>query len=135
MPLPILITALHLVNLAPNVSYSLQRSFRPSNPVVIFSLGLSSSSFTPWSTLIPGRDPWLKITSLKYDPSCVFCLRVSSKRITPPIASAIAGDLKSISLYFLLLSSVDSTSIDLNLFSIVPVLSSAASIPLPSFTI
>jgi hypothetical protein len=59
---------------------------------------------------------------------------VSSKRITPLMYSSTPSVVNSRSRYARRFSSVDSTSIESNRFLIVPSLSSAARIPLPSAT-
>ena len=56
---------------------------------------------------------------------------VSSYKITPPIYSFIPFDENKVSLNLILLSEVESILTLSNLLVIVPVLSSAASIPLP----
>src|SRR5665647_2107336 len=67
-------------------------------------------------------------------PSSAFWRIVSSKRITPLMYSSAPGVVKSRSRYARRLSSVDSVPIASNRFLIVPSLSSAARIPLPSAT-
>ena len=57
----ILYTALHFVNLAPNLKYSATLSLKPSSPSVTFSSGEPAKFFAPVSTLIPGTDPRLSI--------------------------------------------------------------------------
>ena len=54
---PIFITARHLVNFAPNFSYSEHLSSRSSSPCVRVSLSDSLKGFKPLSTLIPGKAP------------------------------------------------------------------------------
>ena len=95
---PILITALHLVNLAPIDAYSFNLSSKPSKPTVTVSPGQSSIDFSPLSTLMPGSAPCSDIRSLNKEPSSADCLIVSSKSITPPILPFIPLDLNSISL-------------------------------------
>ena len=58
-------------------------------------------------------------------------VNVSSYKITPPIQFFILSEVKRVSLNRSLFSDVDWTSTDSNLFVIVPLLSSAARIPLP----
>ena len=74
----ILYTALHFANLAPNLKYSTSLSLKPSNPSVTFSSGEPASFFAPVSTLIPGTDPKLLISSGIVFPKDVFCFIVSS---------------------------------------------------------
>ena len=68
MPSPILITALHLVNLAPIDAYSFNLSSKPSKPTVTVSPGQSSIG-SPLSTLMPGSAPCSDIRSLNKEPS------------------------------------------------------------------
>ncbi len=97
MPSPIVITARHLVNRAPNLAYSARRSRRPSNPSVIFSPGNPASGFAPVSTLIPGMIPaWVNVSE-KRVPSAVAWRMVSSKRMTPLMNSPTPAVVKSIS--------------------------------------
>ena len=53
----ILMTALHLVNFAPSVKYSLHLSSRPSSPCVKVSSGDESKGTRPLSTFMPGKAP------------------------------------------------------------------------------
>ena len=70
----ILYTALHFVNLAPNLKYSANLSLKPSSPSVTFSSGEPASFFAPVATFIPGTDPTLVIKSGIVFPDDVFCL-------------------------------------------------------------
>jgi hypothetical protein len=67
-------------------------------------------------------------------PSAELCRIVSSYRITPLTYSSTPSVVKSRSRYARRFSSVDSTPIESKRFLIVPVLSSAARIPLPGAT-
>jgi hypothetical protein len=67
-------------------------------------------------------------------PSADACLIVSSYRITPLMNSSAPSVRKRRSRYPRRFSSVDSTPIESKRFLIVPELSSAARIPLPSAT-
>src|SRR5437773_3214061 len=131
---PMLITARHLANRAPNCRYSASRSRSPSRPSVTFSPGKFAIALAPLSTLIPGMIPCSSSASTKVRPSRVFCRIVSSKRITPLINSPDPAVVNKISRYARRLSSVEGTLMLFNRFSIVPELSSAARIPLPEAT-
>ncbi len=67
-------------------------------------------------------------------PSIADCRIVSSNRITPLTCSARPGVVNSMSRYARRLASVESNPIESNRFLIVPVLSSAARMPLPGAT-
>ena len=91
MPAPTLITARHLAKRAPNCLYSPSRCARPSKPCVTVSPGNSGSSTVPLSTLMPGTMPCAFNTSGKGTPAALFCLSVSSNRMTPLIKSPRPG--------------------------------------------
>ena len=74
----ILYTALHFVNLAPRLKYSVNRSLKPSNPSVTFSSGEPANFFAPVSTFIPGIEPKLLINSGIVFPAELYCFIVSS---------------------------------------------------------
>ena len=95
---PMFITALHLVNFAPNLAYSAHLSSRTSRPWVNVSTSESLKGFNPLSTFIPGKAPLSSIRSISDWPASVFCLIVSSNKITPPIFPLIPFDEKSSSL-------------------------------------
>ena len=84
---------------------------------------------------MPGIAPLFLINSGIDIPLLDVCLKVSSNNITPLIDVFIEFDENKVSLKLSLFFSVHSTFTLFNLFSIVPVLSSAASIPLPLATI
>jgi len=88
-------------------------------------------SYKPLSTLIPATIPLSFNNFTKFVPSLLAWKQVSVNMMTPEMCLSRSGVVNNNSLYFLLFSSVFSTLIPLNLFSIVPVDSSAASIPLP----
>src|SRR5450830_537264 len=133
-PSPIRRTARHLANRAPSVAYSASRSRSPSSPSVMTSSGKPANGFVPPSTLMPGITPWRRRTSGNGVPSAAFWRRVSSKRITPLMASPIPAVVKRISRYARRFCSVDSTPIPASRFAIVGALSSAARMPLPGAT-
>ena len=86
------------------------------------------------STFIPGIAPVSKINEgIELDPTD--CLIVSSYKITPPIHDFILSDVKRVFLNINLFSGVEETLTLPNLLVIVPLLSSAASIPFPDETI
>ena len=127
-------TARHLAKRAPNFRYSASRSRNPSRPSVIFSPGKFAIPLAPLSTLIPGMIPCSSNAFTKVRPSRVFCRIVSSKRITPLINSPAPFVVNRTSRYARLFSSVEGTLMLFRRFSIVPELSSAASIPFPGAT-
>ncbi len=135
MPSPIVMTARHLAKRAPSPAYSASLSRRPSRPSVTFSPGKPAMGLAPLSTLMPGTIPLPERSLGKGVPSDADCRRVSSYMITPDMCFSAPAVVKRISLYARLCSSVDSTPIVSNLFLIVPVLSSAARMPLPGVTI
>ena len=114
--------------------YSLQRTLKPSRPSVIFSPLLFAKSFAPVSTLIPGCTPMEDSASGIERPSVIFCLIVSSKRITPLIESSYPLVAKRLVRYDLLVSEDAITPTASSRLDIVPLLSSAARIPLPAAT-
>ena len=81
--------------------------------------------------MIPGTAPLLEIKSGIDLSELVIWFIVSSYKITPPIQSFILSELKRVSLKASLFFGVESTPTASSLFVIVPLLSSAASIPLP----
>src|ERR671921_180574 len=134
IPSPMVITARHLVKRAPITTYSSSLSRSPSSPCVYFSPGARGRSTVLLSTLMPGTTPCLSRTCGSGVPSEDSWRMVSSKRITPERYSPMPPVVKSISLYCRRLSSVESMSTALKRFSMVPKLSSAARMPLPSGT-
>ena len=131
---PISMTARHLANLAPSLTYSAQRFARLSSPSVTFSPGQSARFFAPASTLMPGRIPALFRTSTKVVPSADFWRIVSSYRMTPLMCCPRPFAVNSMSRYARRFSSVLSTLMLAKRLSIVPVDSSAASKPFPPAT-
>ena len=131
---PMLMTARHLAKRAPNCRYSASRLRSPSRPSVIFSPGKFAIGFAPLSTLMPGMIPCCSNASTKVRSSRVFCRIVSSKSITPLINSPTPAVVNKISRYQRRFSSVETTPMLFNRFSIVGELSSAARIPLPAAT-
>ena len=91
-----------------------------------FSPAAPASGLAPVSTLMPEMTPWPASTSTKGAPSEACWRIVSSNRMTPEMNSLAPGVVNSSSRYARRLSSVDSTLIAANRFSIVPALSSAA---------
>ena len=79
--------ALHFVNSAPKTLYSFNLSERPSSPSVNFSSEFLDNGIAPLSTLIPGTIPIFDKYFGNGIPSDVFCLIVSSYKITPLINS------------------------------------------------
>src|ERR687889_403113 len=134
IPSPMVITARHLVKRAPISTYSSSLSRSPSSPCVYFSPEARGRSTVLLSTLMPGTTPCLSRTCGSGVPSEDSWRMVSSKRITPERYSPMPPVVKSISLYCRRLSSVESMSTALKRFSMVPKLSSAARMPLPSGT-
>src|SRR6266496_863451 len=134
MPSPMVMTARHLVNLAPSSTYSASRWRRPSSPSVTFSPGNPASATVPLSTLIPGAMPWRLSTSGKRVPSAARWRMVSSNRITPLMNRPALSVVNSSSRYARRFSSVEATSMDASRLVIVPVLSSAARMPFPGAT-
>ena len=88
-------------------------------------------TLAPVSTLIPGTAPVAEINSGIALLELEICLIVSSYKITPPINFFTPSDVKSVSLNNSLFSGVEETATESNLLVIVPLLSSAARIPLP----
>src|SRR2546423_1005689 len=131
---PMVITARHLAKRAPSWKYSCRRLRNPSRPSVTFSPGCSAMSCAPPSTLMPGMMPFFFMCSAKGVPSRVFCLSVSSKRMTPLTNSAAPGVVNRSSRYARRFSSLHSTLTESKRFLHVPALSSAASRPLPGAT-
>src|SRR6266566_3176572 len=117
-----------------NCRYSASRLRSPSRPSVIFSPGKFAIGFAPLSTLMPGMIPCCFNASTKVRSSRVFCRIVSSNRITPLINSPTPAVVNKISRYQRRFSSVETTPMLFNRFSIVGELSSAARIPLPAAT-
>src|SRR5690349_1799139 len=124
----------HFAKRAPSCTYSSSRARRPSRPSVIVSSFASASGFAPLSTLIPGMTPFDSSSFGNGVPSAADWRIVSSNRITPLMYSSTPSVANSSSRYARRLSSVDSMSIESKRFLIVPSLSSAARIPLPSAT-
>ena len=81
----IFITALHLVNFAPNSLYSDNLSLNPSSPSVRTSPLDNARSCVDLSTFIPGNIPLLESKSTILIPSEVFCRKVSSYKMIPLI--------------------------------------------------
>ena len=131
---PILITALHLANLAPIEKYPAHLSLSPSRPSVIFSPGWLARSLAPVSTLMPGYMPLLERYSGIGVPSSMDCLIVSSNRMTPLIADSYPSVENMLDLYILLASGDGSIPTASSLLDIVPLLSSAARMPFPDAT-
>src|SRR5215210_4346042 len=134
MPSPMVMTARHLVKCAPASRYSSSLSARPSRPWVYFSFGRSGMLTVLLSTLRPGITPWSSSTFGNGLPSEAFWPMVSSKRITPDRYSPMPSVVNSISRYARRESSVDSMPTASKRFPMVPMLSSAASMPLPGGT-
>ena len=84
---------------------------------------------------MPGIDPLFLINSGIKTPLLEVCLIVSSYKITPLMDVFMESDVNNVSLKCSLFFSFDSTFTLFNLLPIVPVLSSAARIPLPFVTI
>ena len=101
------------------------------SPSVIFSLGDPAKLFAPVSTFIPAQDPIPSINSGILFFFEDVCLIVSSYSMTPPIQFFISDEQKRVSLKSNLFSGVEGTPTPSSLLVIVPVLSSAARIPLP----
>src|SRR5919106_1479388 len=128
--------ARHLAKRAPSSRYSARRSRRPSSPSVTVSPSAARAScLAPLSTLMPGMIPLLASSFGNGTPSLVDWRMVSSNRITPLMNSSTPSVVKRRSRYARRFSSVDSTPILSKRFLIVPVLSSAARMPLPGATI
>jgi hypothetical protein len=83
---------------------------------------------------MPGITPLPVSSCVNGVPSAALCRMVSSNRITPLTNSSAPSVVNNSSRYARRRSSVDSTPIDVKRFAIVPSLSSAARMPLPSAT-
>ena len=101
---------------------------------MIVSPSASASGFAPLSTLMPGMIPFDASSFGNGVPSALDWRIVSSNRITPLMNSSTPSVVNSSSRYARRVSSVDSTPIESKRFLIVPSLSSAARMPLPSAT-
>ncbi len=98
---------------------------------MIFSPVDPAKTFAPVSTLIPGTAPVVDINSGIVFFELEIWLIVSSYKITPPMKSLIPLAENKVSLNNNLFSGFERTLIESSLLVIVPLLSSAASIPLP----
>ena len=128
-----MVTERHFANFAPFSAYFLNRAGSPSRPLVTFSVVDPSNGSSPWSTLIPGRIPFLASSSGNATLS-LFCQNVSSKRMTPDRLFPISGVMNRSSRHFWRISAVLGMLCISNRLSAVGLLSSAARIPFPRTT-